>query len=82
MAAILKLCSLLPGEEEGEEGVESREEGAGNLLPHPPPMYLLLLPEKHLPKRKRNTWKQRKTRARCHMKKAETKQAINKVIVA
>ncbi len=77
MAAILKICSLLPGEEdegEGEEGEESCEEGAGNLLPHPPPMYRLL-PEKQLPKRKRNTWKQRKTRARCHMKKAETKQS-------
>ncbi len=73
MAAILKICSLLPGEEEEEEGEESREEGAGNLLPHPPPVYRLL-PEKHLPNRKRNTWKQRKTRARCHMKKAETKQ--------
>jgi hypothetical protein len=77
MAAILKICSLLPGEEEEEEeGEESREEGAGNWLPHPPPLYrLLLLPEKHLPKRKRNTWKQRKTSPRCHMKKAETKQS-------
>jgi hypothetical protein len=28
-----------------------------------------------LPNSKRNTWKQRKTRARCHMKKAETKQS-------